>query len=224
VTFQLDSGLDIEEGAVLNIQGTVTVQATAAMTVASGATVTAGTANAFRVDDEDYILMFGLTPAFGHDGWAKQPGASVARWMMAGASGEYLYFPIHAPAGDVIRSIVMSIDGGIGGGHSGAEPDDAAALELVHIDLAGNIDVIAQRTDPVAGTAYDAPHDVAIDSLSHALPGHTWPHTCTGQPLYVRVLAEGPTGGVGNTTVLRSIAALATAKSLRRVGGTAEFR
>ncbi len=224
VTFQDGSGLDLEAGSTLNLQGNITMQATGTMSVAAGATITADTANAFRVDDEDYILMFGLTPAFGNDGWARQSGASVARWMMTGVSGEYLYFPIHAPAGDVLRSVVMSIDGGIGAGHGGTEPGDPPAIQLVHIDLSGNVDVIAQRSDGTTGPAYDNPHDVAIDNVAHALPGHTWPHTCTGQPLYVRVLAEGPTGGIANTTVVRSIAALATAKSLRRVGGTSEFR
>jgi hypothetical protein len=225
VTFKDGSGLDIEDGATLNLQGDLTMPATGTVTVASGATVQLARARDLKVASESYLLLIALTPAFGSEGWSREPTSLGARWMMASADGSTLYFPLLAPAGDVITSITASIDGGIDGGHSGTPPTDMPIIELVELDLAGTVDIIARRVDPAVGPAYDDAHDVTINSGAHAVGGHSWPHTCSGAPLYVRVISEGPGGNAqANTTVLRSLAALAQANSARRTGGASEFR
>jgi hypothetical protein len=236
--------LDIASGARLGLSGTATVFGSVNLStggqinvptgchidiegsngrinLASGAKILGSSGAEMQVFDADDLTInsssvdfrLSLVPVFveestpGTPDWVPEIGGT---WLMSTAAGGHILFPLPLRVGDVIISLTMTINGSAGpGANHGTNPADMPALELIRVNASGVTNSVQTAVDPVTGASYGSAHPVTLS-------GGLFPYTVpAGEVLYVRVLAEGPTGGIANATRLCSIAGSLLAKSFR---------
>jgi hypothetical protein len=210
------------DGSLITLDGTVNMTATGELNLASGADIIGADGAQIHVFDAEDLLIdssslvaFRLTmvPVFieestpGTPDWVAEIGGT---WLMKTGAGGHILFPLPLRVGDVLVTLRMRIDGSAGpGSNHGSEPGDLPALELIRVDANGVTTSIQTVVDPTTGASYGSAHNVSMS-------GGLLPHTILASDVYyVRVLAEGPTGGIANATRLCSISGTMFAKSFR---------
>jgi hypothetical protein len=220
VNLQSGAALHAFDGSLVTLDGTVNMSASGELNLASGADIVGADGAQIQVYDAEDLLInnssvaFRLTmmPFFIEEGtpgtpdWVAEVGGT---WLMSTASGGRILFPLPLRVGDVITSLSMTINGSAGpGANHGTHPTDKPAIELIKVSASGVTTSIQTAVDPVTGASYGSAHAVTLS-------GGLFPYTVTSDVHYVRVLAEGPTGGIANATRLCSIDGTLTAKSFR---------
>lgn len=181
----------------------------------AGAEIRANDVDDFTINASSYTFYLSLTPIHLAAQWASEESGTFICQSVATAGRAV--FPLLLPVGDTITTLRFTIDGGVGAGHGGGAPADRPILELCKVSLDGTVTVIESEPDPVNTGSYDNPHTVTMSSATSAF----FPYTITAERHFVRVIGEGITGGVANTTRLCSIDGTALARSVRQ---TTEIR
>lgn len=207
--------IDIQTGGRIDVEsgGTINLASGGKILGSGGGEIQVFDADDLTINNSSVAFRLTLMPFFVGEGtpgtpdWVSESGGT---WLMSTASGGFIVFPLPLPVGDVITTLSMTIDGSAGpGANHGTHPADKPALELIRVSANGVTTSVQTIVDPTTGASYGSAHAVTLS-------GGAFPFTVpAGEVLYVRVLAEGPTGGIANATRLCSIGGTLVAKSFR---------
>lgn len=187
--------------------GEINLASGAQLSVAAGGVAQMADADRLTIDAAAFSFRVAMTPVYVQSGWTVSRDGN---WDMIGASGEEVLFALKVHPGDSLSSVSMRLQGDKsgGGGHGGSPPADMPQLSVIRKDADGTMTPVGTAVDASAGAAYDALHTVTL-SLG---PGHTITSTDT---YYVRLVAEGPTGGLSSLARVYGITGTGLARSYR---------
>ncbi|HTV24295.1 MAG TPA: hypothetical protein VMG12_36635 [Polyangiaceae bacterium] len=141
-------------------------------------------------------FQLSMTPIHTDAGWVGETREHAGSWRMASADGSRISFHLPVKPGDVITSLIMTINGGAGAGHGGATPAQTPWLELVRVSEAGDLEtMIVAIGDPATGAEYDGVHTITVAGEYVVRAGR---HV-------LRVTQERGANAVPGTTLLVSI-------------------
>jgi hypothetical protein len=220
VTIENGGDLHVADGGDVNVNdgGDVNLASGAAINAAAGSLVKMATPAELTLDNAS--VNFRLTLGGAHVAPLTWTPLLNGMWIDSDASGKYVLFPLTLPVGDSITTLRLTLHGNIvgGAGHSGASPADMPQLQLIKVHpITGALSVISTVVDPYTGAAFDSSHSIVMNSAT--LP-FVWPYVMTSEAHFVRVLGEGPTGGIANCTGIISIDGTAIARSFRNANET----
>jgi hypothetical protein len=174
----------------------------------SGAEIKVNDADDFTINNSSTSFIVALNPIHVGAQWASEESGTFMCATVA--TSNRLVFPLEVPVGDTITTLRMIINGGVGAGHGGGAPTDRPILELCRVDANGTVTPIQTVVDPVDTGSYDNAHAVTMS-------GGLLPYVVTAHRHLVRVVGEGITGGITNTTRLCSIDGTSIARTVRQL-------
>lgn len=233
----IEDGADVtfEDGADLNFAdgADVSFRSGSLAVFASGSECRLERARDLKVAAETSSQVLCMTPVCtGYD----SGGETVWQHVTDGVNSKVAWTQMRTPAvggafvmrvpgrpGDVITSVVARIEGSYGGGHASIASMTLPLVQLIGVDINGNITVIASQSDGAASiptvtdaASYDVPHNITLAAVNH---------TILGSPiarLYVRVFGESGTNSATGTTALHHIV-VSTTRNSAFGSGTTEY-